>query len=79
MDGRLIMEKLYQVKIASGDVIAETHSLPEAEEIAKAKLSKRPIGSRLYITTVPLGDFYTYENMACGVRECSTPPVGANF
>jgi hypothetical protein len=73
------VEKLYQVKIASGDIIAETHSWQEAEEVVKTKLSKRPIGSRLYITTVPLMDFYTYEKMACGVRECSTPPVGANF
>ena len=58
------MEKLYQVKIASGDVIAETKSLQEVEEVVKDKLSRRPIGSRLYVTTVPLHDFYTFEKMA---------------
>lgn len=73
------MDKLYQVKIASGDVIAETKSIEKAEEIIRDKLSRRPIGSRLYITTVPLCDFYTYENTVGGVRECSTPPAGANF
>lgn len=73
------MEKLYQIKIASGDVIEETHSRQEAEEVIKTTLSKRPVGSRLYLTTVPYCDFYTYEKLACGVREVSTPPVGANF
>ena len=73
------MEKLYQVKIASGDVIAETKVKDEAEAIIMERLSRRPIGSRLYMTTEPLCDFYTYENTASGIRECSTPPVGANF